>query len=177
MSEIGPVQMVAIAFGPDARFEGRIMAELAKLEQQETIRILDLLFVSKDPESGDLVALDYQGEDLGAIIGALLGFEFDWNGGSGPEAGADGHAFGLTRAQIEAMGESLEPGHSAGFLLIEHVWARDFKRAIRDAGGVPIGEGFLTPEAVGAVAEELVAMSAAVEEAEAESAHGTASGD
>jgi hypothetical protein len=48
MSDIGPVQLLAIGFPPDARFEGRIMAELAELEQTKTIRILDLLFVSKD---------------------------------------------------------------------------------------------------------------------------------
>ena len=33
------------------------------------------------------------------------------------------------------MGASLAPGGSAGLLLIEHVWARGLKRAVRDAGG------------------------------------------
>jgi len=163
MAEIGPVQLIAIDFAPDANFEGRIMAELGKLEESGTIRILDLLFVSKD-ESGDLVALDYQGEDLGAILGALLGFEFDGDSEPAGGEGNGGHAFGLAREQIEAMGESLEPGRSAGFLLVEHVWARDLKRAIRDAGGVPIGEGFLTPEAVAAVGVELVAMAEALDD-------------
>ena len=74
---IGPVQMLAIGFDPDARFEGRIMDELENLERHETIRILDLLFVGKDAETGDLLALDYQGEELGAIVGALLGFDFE----------------------------------------------------------------------------------------------------
>src|SRR5215204_5914301 len=78
--EIGPVQLLAVGFDPEARFEGRIMDELAKLERHETIRILDLLFVGKDAETGDLLALDYQGEDLGAIVGALLGFEFEDDG-------------------------------------------------------------------------------------------------
>src|SRR3712207_113326 len=75
--KIGPVQLLAIGFDEDARFEGRIMDELANLERQETIRILDLLFVGKDAETGDLLALDYQGEELGAIVGALLGFDFE----------------------------------------------------------------------------------------------------
>src|SRR5215216_4879386 len=70
---IGPVQLLAVGFDPDARFEGRIMDELANLERHETIRILDLLFVGKDAETGDLLALDYQGEELGAIVGAMLG--------------------------------------------------------------------------------------------------------
>ena len=167
MTQIGPVQLVAIGFGPEAKFEGRIMAELARLEQSGTIRVLDLLFVRKD-EDGDLTALDYQGEDLGAIIGALLGFEFEGNGDGAASGAGDGHAFGLSRDQIEAMGAALDPGHSAGFLLVEHVWAKQFKAAVRDAGGVPIGEGFLTPEAIAAVAAELGAMAEALDEVEVE---------
>lgn len=162
MSEIGPVQLVAVGFGPEAEFEGRVMAELARLEQTGTVRLLDLLFVLKE-DDGDLVALDYQGEDLGAIVGALLGFEFEGDGGV-EERASDGHAFGLTREQIEGIGEGLEPGHSAGLMLIEHVWARELKDAIRDAGGVPIAEGFLTPETVALVGAELVAMAEAVAE-------------
>jgi len=168
--KIGPVQLLAIGFPPEAEFEGRIMSELEKLESHETIRVLDLLFVAKDAETGDLLALDYQGEDLGAIVGALLGFEFEDDGGrpNGSTDGTGGHAFGLSQDEIHDMAASLDPGSSAGFVLIEHVWARDLKGAIRDAGGFPLGEGFLTPEALAEVAIELVAMSEAIEELEAE---------
>jgi uncharacterized membrane protein len=168
MAEIGPVQMIALAFGPDADFEGKIIDELAKLETESTIRILDLLFVLKDADTGELLALDHQGESLGGIAGALLGFEFkDVEAPALPPANGD-HAFGLSRADIEQVADSLEPGQSAGFLLIEHVWARDLKRAIRDTGGVPIGEGFLTPEMVRAVEPELAAMADALQEEEKE---------
>jgi hypothetical protein len=167
--EIGPVQMLAVGFDPDARFEGRIMDELANLERHETIRILDLLFVGKDAETGYLLALDYQGEELGAIVGALLGFDFE---GEQPSevSEIEGHAFGLSQREIQDIAASLKPGSSAGFVLIEHVWARELKRAIRDAGGFPLGEGFLTPEALTEVASELLAMSEALEELETEEA-------
>jgi uncharacterized membrane protein len=170
--KIGPVQLMAIGFPPDAEFEGRIMDELERLEGHETIRILDLLFVGKDAETGDLLALDYQGEDLGAIVGALLGFGFEYDGEleGGPLEGTEGHAFGLSRGEIQDLAGSLRPGSSAGFLLVEHVWARDLKGAIRDAGGFPLGEGFLTAEALSAVRTELVAMSEALEELETEEA-------
>jgi uncharacterized membrane protein len=169
MTEIGPVQLIAIGFEPEAKFEGRIIQELAKLESEETIRLLDLLFVHKDAETGDLVALDVQGEDLGAIVGKLLGFDFE--GDESPPAppdSEDGNAFGLSSEQIEEIAALLEPRSSAGFMLIEHVWARDLKRAIRDAGGVPIGEGFLTPETIALVGGDLAAMAEAIEEVKAE---------
>jgi uncharacterized membrane protein len=170
--KIGPVQLVTIGFPPDAEFEGRIMDELERLERHETIRILDLLFVGKDAETGDLLALDYQGEELGAIVGALLGFEFEDDGGrpAGSSPGMQGRAFGLSQRDMQEIAASLHPGSSAGFLLIEHVWARDLKRAIRDAGGFPLGEGFLTPEALAAVGTDLVAMSEAIEELASEEA-------
>jgi hypothetical protein len=77
LADNGPVQLVAIGFGPDAKFEGRIMEELGKLEQHGTVRILDLLFVRREPDSDDVVVLDLQGDELGGIVGALLGFEFE----------------------------------------------------------------------------------------------------
>ena len=168
--EIGPVQLLAIGFDQDARFEGKIMDELANLERHETIRILDLLFVGKDAETGDLLALDYQGEELGAIVGALLGFDFEGEQPSHEVSEIEGHAFGLSQREIQGIAASLKPGSSAGLLLIEHVWARDLKRAIRETGGFPLGEGFLTPETIAEVATELIAMSEALEELEREEA-------
>jgi hypothetical protein len=50
----------------------------------------------------------------------------------------EGHAFGLSRSEIQNIAGSLCPGSSAGFLLVEHVWVRDLKGAIRDAGGFPL---------------------------------------
>jgi uncharacterized membrane protein len=161
--------VVAIGFAPDAEFEGRIMEELAKLERLGTIRILDLLFVQKDPDSGDVVVLDVQGDDLGGIVGALLGFAFEGSNGSSSTApSGDDHAFGLTQDDIEDVAAALDPGHSAGFLLVEHLWARDFKRAAEEAGGTLLGEGFLTPQAMAEVAPELAGMAEALNEVEAE---------
>jgi hypothetical protein len=144
-----------------------VIEEVAKLERERAIRVLDLLFVSKE-ETGELVALDYQGEDLGAIAGALLGFEFEEaQRGAGAEPAGD-RAFGLAQAEIEATALSLEPRQAAAFVLIEHVWARDLKRAIREAGGTPVAEGFLTPETVRAVEPELAAMADALRQIESE---------
>jgi hypothetical protein len=159
VSEIGPVQLVSLGFEPGANFEGRIADELAKLASDRTIRILDLLFIGRDTDSDEIVVLEHQEENMGAIVGALLGVRLE-----GQEE--QDHSFGFSQAEIEQMGAGLEPGGAAGLLLVEHVWARDFKRAVRDAGGRMLGESFLTPETVASVEPELAAMSAAIEERE-----------
>jgi uncharacterized membrane protein len=162
VTEIGPVQLISLGFEPAANFEGRIADELAKLESDRTIRILDLLFVARDTDSDELVVLEHQEESMGAIVGALLGVRLD--GEQEQE-----HSFGFTQGEIEEMAAGLEPGGAAGLLLVEHVWARDLKRAVRDAGGRMLGESFLTPETVASVEPELAAMSAAIEERESAS--------
>ena len=165
MAEIGPVQLISIGFDRDANFEGRVIEELAKLESERTIRVLDVLFIARDTDSEDTVVLEHPGaEDMGAIVGALLGFEFDGDDASPPGDASESeqHAFGFSQAEIQQMASGLGPGESAGVVLIEHVWARDLKRAFRDAGGRLLGEGFLTPETIRAVEPELAAMSDAI---------------
>jgi hypothetical protein len=153
LADIGPVQLMSVGFDPGAKFEGRIADELARLEGERTIRVLDLLFVAKDTDSDELVVLEHQEENTGAIGGARLGWKLD---------GADEHSFGLTQEEIVEMGASLAPGESAGLILIEHVWARGLKRAIRDAGGRSLGDSFLTPETVAAMEPKLAAVAHAV---------------
>lgn len=162
MAEIGPVQLISIGFDRDANLEGRIIDELAKLESERTIRVLDLLFIARDPDSDETVVLEHPGaEKLGAIVGDLLGLEFD-DGAASPSAAADEHSFGFTQRDIQEMASGLDPGEAAGLVLIEHVWARDLRRAFRDAGGRLLGEGFLTPETIRTVEPQLAAMSDAI---------------
>jgi uncharacterized membrane protein len=175
MEEIGPVQLIAIGFDRDAKFEGKVIEELAKLESESTIRVLDLLFIARDPDSDDTVVLEHpDAADMGGIVGALLGFQFDGDaspdsaGGDG--AGEDHHAFGFSQDEIQQMAAGLGPGESAGILLIEHVWARDLRKAFRGVGGKILGEGFLTPETIRAVEPELAAISDAIAEMEREGA-------
>jgi uncharacterized membrane protein len=165
MADIGPVQLISIGFNRNANFEGRVIEELAKLESERTIRVLDVLFIARDTDSEDTVVLEHpDAADMGGIVGALLGFEFDGEetSNAGGASESDQHAFGFSQDDIQQMASGLGPGESAGLVLIEHVWARDLKRAFRDAGGRLLGEGFLTPETIKAVEPQLAAISAAI---------------
>jgi Family of unknown function (DUF6325) len=156
MSEIGPVQLLSIGFDAGADFQGRIIDELARLESERTVRVLDVLFIARDPDSDETVTLEHpNAADLGGVVGELLGMELD-------ASAAGEHSFGFTQDDIKQMAAGLGPGEAAGLILIEHVWARDLKRAFRDAGGRMLGEGFLTPETIRAVEPQLAAMSDAI---------------
>jgi hypothetical protein len=95
LTEIGPVQLMQVGFNPGANFEGRIADELARLEKERTIRVLDLLFVAKDTDSGELMVLEHQEEKMGAIVGALLGLKLD---DDSSDAAAEGWARRFPRA-------------------------------------------------------------------------------
>jgi len=170
MTTLGPVQLVTLGFGPDAQFEGRVLEELGALESSGQIRVLDVLFLQKDGE-GDTVGLDYRAEGMGEMIEALLGLAPHFEEATWAEAGAgeeaDGPApkdVGFTPDDLRSLTRELLPGTSAGFVLLEHLWAKHLREAVREAGGLPLAEGFLTPEALAPVAAELLATTQTVDD-------------
>ncbi|WP_235882228.1 DUF1269 domain-containing protein [Streptomyces apricus] len=172
------MQLLTVEFGPDAKFEGRIVDELGALDRGGHVRVLDLLFVQKETDGG-LVTLDYQAEGMGQTVAALLGIPRDVL----QDAEADfpslteGNAFGLSLDDIRDMAQQLDPGTAAGFVLLEHVWARDLRAAVREAGGVPVAEGFLTEESLGLVVAEITEAVVRLEEEAAQNTpEGRASG-
>jgi hypothetical protein len=146
---IGPVQILAVGFREGARFEGRVAEQIEQLEQSNTIRVLDFVFLHRDEATGALVRVDYDGQDRQGEVTALL----EDTGTNGGREAADGasEAFRLTSDDIREVADALDPGMSAGFIIFEHVWARGLKQAIIETDGVPFAEGFLTPEAVAAI--------------------------
>ncbi|MCX4672268.1 DUF1269 domain-containing protein [Streptomyces sp. NBC_01381] len=169
MVTIGPVQMLAVEFGPDAKFAGKIIEELESLERFGFIRVIDLLFIHKEPD-GTISGRNYQAEGMGTTIAALLGLETRTlrEVEALEEMADEGYPFGLSVDDIREMASELDPGTSAGFVLLEHVWARTLRRVIREAGGKPVAEGFLTPETLGPVAAEIAEAVRALDAAAAE---------
>ena len=151
---VGPVQLIAIGFRqPD--FHGEIIAELERLRENDTVRVIDALAVYKDA-AGD-VEVEHlsnltreEAVELGSVIGALFGFGLD--GEEGAEAGAAaGAAAAEDGAQLlspEGAWDVLDdiPNDSAAALvLLEHQWAVPLRDAVIRAGGFRIADGFISP--------------------------------
>ena len=65
---IGPVEYLILGF-PGNRFTGQIVPELAKLIDSGLVRIIDLIFISKDAD-GDVTVVEYDAvEELAAFAG------------------------------------------------------------------------------------------------------------
>ncbi|MFZ4517102.1 MAG: DUF6325 family protein [Microthrixaceae bacterium] len=115
---IGPVEYVIVGF-PGNEFNGDIAPALEKLVDSGTIRIIDLLFITKDAD-GNVDAFEYEDrEDLSPF--SVLSQELDGL---------------LNDEDIEMAAEVLEPGSSAAFIVWEDCWAAELAEAARGAGGV-----------------------------------------
>src|SRR6201981_56269 len=87
---IGPVQLIVLGFD-HPEFHGEIIAELERLRESDTVRVIDALAVHKDSEGEIEVAhLSNLSKDeaieLGSTVGALIGLGIE--GDEGMEAGA-----------------------------------------------------------------------------------------
>jgi uncharacterized membrane protein len=149
---IGPVQLLVIGFSQPT-FDGRIRAQLDRLRESETIRVLDLALVHKD-EEGNLEHLRMtdlsvgEAEEMGALVGALIGLGAGGEAGAelgaaaGAEAGEDGH---LLPEDVWYIEDVLEDAEAAAVVLIEHRWAIGLRDAVREAGGFHLSDAWVHP--------------------------------
>jgi uncharacterized membrane protein len=151
---IGPVQLIVLGFSqPD--FHGEIIAELERLRESDTVRVIDSLAVYKtadgDVEVEHLSNLSTdEAIELGSKIGALIGLGIDGEEGAeeGAVAGAEAAADGVQVFSEQEAWDVLEdiPNDSAAALvLLEHHWAVPLRDAIARAGGFRISDGFISP--------------------------------
>jgi uncharacterized protein YuzE len=136
---IGPVEYIAIAF-PGNNFSGKIIPAIQELQDDGTIRVLDLVIISKD---GD---------------GNVTGIEL---AEASPETQATFAALGvesknlLGQEDVDDIGAALDPNSTAALMIWENVWAARFAKSLREADGILIANGRIPATLV----EDLLASS------------------
>ena len=151
---IGPVQLVVLGF-THPQFHGEIIAELEKLRESDTVRVIDALAVYKDAEGEIEVEhlsnlTEEEAIELGSKVGALVGLGIEGEEGlaAGAAAGGEAAANGMHVFSDEEAWDVLEeiPNDSAAaLLLLEHHWAVPLRDAIARANGFRISDGFISP--------------------------------
>jgi len=172
---IGPVQLLVLGFS-EPEFHGEIIAELERLKESDTVRVIDALAVHKDAAGEIEVAhlsnlTKDEAIELGSKVGALIGLGIDGEEGleegalAGAQAAADGiHVFSDEEAWDVI--EEIPNDSAAALILLEHHWAVPLRDAIARAGGFRISDGFISPLdliAIGLVSAEEAAEMHAIE--------------
>jgi hypothetical protein len=132
----GPIEVLVVKF-PGNQFTGELAPALQELVDTGTIRVIDLLFVTKDVDGVvDVVEIDGLGEATFASFDPLVA----------EVAGL------LSEEDARHFSAALAPNSSAALLLFENTWAARFAEALRNAKG----EVVLNERIPRAVIEELV---------------------
>ena len=140
----------------EPNFHGEIIAELERLRESDTVRVIDALAVHKDADGEIEVAhlsnlTKDEAIELGTKIGALIGLGIE--GEEGAEAGALAGAEAAAEDGINVFSddeawdilEDIPNDSAAALILIEHHWAVGLRDAIARAGGFRLSDGFISP--------------------------------
>lgn len=152
---IGPVQLLVLGFDhPD--FHGEVIAELERLKDSDTVRVIDSLAVYKDAD-GEIEVMHLsnltrdEAVELGSKVGALIGLGIDGEEGAevgalaGAEAAAEDGINVFNEEEAWDVLEDIPSDSAAALILLEHHWAVGLRDAIARAGGFRISDGFISP--------------------------------
>jgi uncharacterized membrane protein len=118
---VGPVDVYIIGF-PGNKFSGRIAPAIMELVDNGTIRVIDLLFVSKD---ADGVVTSLQAADLDEEGAAFVAIDVTKPGALGPE-------------DAEEVSDDLPANSSALLVAFENAWAGKLVDALQAADAIVI---------------------------------------
>jgi hypothetical protein len=145
---IGPVQLIVLGFD-HPEFHGEIIAELERLKESDTVKVIDSLAVYKDSDGNvEVEHLSNLTEDeaieIGSTVAALVGLDIEGEETAEPAAGNGSGELPEEEDAWDVIGE-LPNDSAAALLLIEHHWAVPLRDAIMRANGFRIADAFISP--------------------------------
>jgi hypothetical protein len=155
------VQLLAYRFDPGAEFEGQLLGALERIESGGTLRIGEVLFVGRDPESGELLAIAARGRQQGSLVAQLLGFRLDPSERArATEKALRAYDRGAKPNPLRLLGETLAPGGAVAAVLVEHLWAHAIDDAVARTGGAALISAFVAGTELTELSSELAAAAA-----------------
>ena len=132
LDQLGPVDYVVVEFPAGAsNFTGEMAKELLALVDAGTIRVIDVLILTKN-EDGSVDAMELS--DI-PNLGPLQKVEAEL-------------ADLLAADDVVNLAAAMEPGSTAGVLIWENLWAAPFASAARRSGGQLIANGRIPIQAI-----------------------------
>jgi hypothetical protein len=132
LDSLGPVDYIIVEFpAGKSNFTGEMAAELVRLVDAGTIRVIDVLILTKN-EDGTVDAMELSDiEELGPL-----------------QAIETQLAELLAADDVENLAAAMDPGSTAGVLIWENLWAAPFASAARRSGGQLIATGRIPIQAI-----------------------------
>src|SRR5580765_4619981 len=132
LDSLGPVDYIVVEFPAGAsNFTGEMTEELIRLVDSGTIRLIDVLILTKDAD-GSVEAMELSDIDN---LGELQALEAEL-------------AELLAADDVDHLAAAMEPGSTAGVLIWENLWAAPFASAARRSGGQLIANGRIPIQAI-----------------------------
>ena len=132
LDQLGPIDYLVVEFPAGAStFTGEMTAELLALVDSGTIRVIDVLILTKN-EDGTVEPMELS--DVGEL-GELQALEAQL-------------AELLAEDDVVRLAAAMEPGSTAGVLIWENLWAAPFASAARRSGGQLIANGRIPIQAI-----------------------------
>jgi hypothetical protein len=128
-------QLLAYRFPPEARFEGQLVGALERVESGGALRVLDVLLVRRDADSGDLEAVEVRSTGAGGLVAPLIDFRLD---PSRRQRATDRALRADGGERVHALGSRLHAGEAMALVLVEHVWAEALEKAVAQIGGTRV---------------------------------------
>ncbi len=114
-----PVELVVIKF-PKNEFRGEVVDALQTLVNDDIIKVIDILFVTKDKNGAvDVVELTDLDEEDYQVFTPII---------------ADSAGM-INKKDAQNLTKDMENDSSAGLMLFEDTWARELADAVSNAGG------------------------------------------
>ncbi|HEU0248031.1 MAG TPA: DUF6325 family protein [Gaiellaceae bacterium] len=132
LDALGPVDYVIVEFPAGAsNFTGEMAKELLALVDAGTIRVIDVLILSK------------------GVDGVVEAMELSDIEELGPLQAVEAQLAELLAAEdVEHLAAAMDPGSTAGVLIWENLWAAPFASAARRSGGQLIATGRIPIQAI-----------------------------
>ena len=106
-----PAHLRVYRFDPGAVFEGGLIGAVERIKLGRDTKLLDALFVTQDPASGGLAAVDLASGGAGGTFASMLDFRLDAGRRRAiTERTLAEHRGGVPRPLIEAIAATLEAG-------------------------------------------------------------------
>ncbi len=132
LDELGPVDYLVVEFPAGAsNFTGEMAKELIALVDAGTIRVIDVLVLTKN-DDGTVDAMELSDIEE---LGELQAIEADL-------------AELLAADDVINLAAAMDPGSTAGVLIWENLWAAPFASAARRSGGQLIANGRIPIQAI-----------------------------